>query len=422
MIPFESHGADPWNVQEPAYWRDLARAHGTPFYMFDADGVEKRIDAVRSAFAGVAQVYFAVKCNPNLGLLRALSGRADGADISSGGELAQALAAGFHVGRLSFAGPGKTECELAAAIESGVGAISVESRRELLACTRLAQGLGRPARVLLRVNPLLPSRAYGLKMGGRAVQFGTDEEHLHSIEQLALQGRPWIDLLGLHCYVGSQAYDASGVAECTRNALRIADEMVTRTGITLRKVNLGGGFGVTSSEPSRELNVRDLAEVLAPSLRAFRAAHRNCELIFELGRYVAAAAGIYVTAVVDRKLSRGKRFVVCDGGLNHHLGAAGTFGAALRGNFPMRNLSRPDAPAVNCNVAGPSCNPTDLLGVDISVGDPQEGDLLAVTYSGAYGLTASPLLFLGRDSPVELVRSSGCVTVGRRRFTMADFN
>ena len=137
---------------------------------------------------------------------------------------------------------------------------------------------------------------------------------------------------------------------------------------------------------------------------------------------LTADTGIYVTRVVAGKLSRGKTFVACDGGLNHHLAAAGTFGAALRGNFPLRNLTSPTAAPVACNVAGPSCNPTDLLGIDVRIAEPREGDLLGVLMSGSYGLTASPLLFLGRPTPVELVRCDGEIVVGRRSHPMTDFN
>jgi diaminopimelate decarboxylase len=146
------------------------------------------------------------------------------------------------------------------------------------------------------------------------------------------------------------------------------------------------------------------------------------DLIFELGRYLTAEAGLYVTRVVRTKSSRGKHFVICDGGLNHQLAAAGTFGAALRGNFPVCNLTRPAATPVSCHIAGPSCNPTDLLGVDTRLPMPEEGDLIGVEMSGSYGLTASPLLFLGRPTPVELVRSAGEIVVGRRSHPTTDFN
>jgi diaminopimelate decarboxylase len=210
--------------------------------------------------------------------------------------------------------------------------------------------------------------------------------------------------------------------EATRNALRIARELEQRSGLRCTKINLGGGFGVAHAEERRELDLALLAQQLVPVLASHRSAAPDCDLIFELGRFITAEAGIYVIRVVSGKQSRGKTFVACDGGLNHHLAAAGTFGAALRGNFPLRNLTRPDAAPIACQIAGPSCNPTDLLGVDVRVAEPHEGDLLGVLMSGSYGLTASPVLFLGRPTPVELVRCDAVTIVGRRSHPVADFN
>jgi diaminopimelate decarboxylase len=171
------------------------------------------------------------------------------------------------------------------------------------------------------------------------------------------------------------------------------------------------------------LDISALAAALVPILRAFRGSSKvERKVTFELGRFLTAKAGIYVARVISSKESRGKTFFVVDGGLHHHLAAAGTFGAALRSNFVLHNLSRPDAPKVRCNVAGPSCNPTDLLGVDVELPRPEYGDLIAVLRSGSYGFTASPLLFLGRQTPAELIRRHGRVTLGRRPRTIVDFN
>jgi len=407
---------------ESARWHALAGEFGTPFFLFDADLVARRVRMVKEALGGHAGVYYAVKANPNLGLLRAVHGAVDGVDISSGGEQVQATLAGYDPERMSFAGPAKTDVELEAAIAAGVGCISIESQREIDACASVAARLGKPARILLRVNPNQVHRAYGLKMGGRALQFGIDEDQLPEAERLVLSHGSHLLCRGLHSYVGSQCFDIAGTLDATGTALRLAQDFERRTGLPCRKLNLGGGFGVAQSGERREMQLAELAPSLRQILSDFRKGRDGCEIFFELGRFITAEAGIYVTRVVDIKSSRGTRFVVCDGGLNHQLAAAGTFGAALRGNFPLLNLSRPGADIAVFNIAGPSCNPTDLLGVQISLPEPRPGDLLGVAMSGSYGLTASPMLFLGRDTPVELVRSGGKVEVGRQRHTLADFN
>ena len=412
----------PWNALDASRWQALAEEFGTPFFLFDADAVAQRVRMVREAVGGLAGIYYAVKANPNLGLLKAVRDTVDGVDISSGGEQVQATLAGYAPEQMSFAGPAKTDAELGAAVAAGVGCISVESMREIDACARQAERLGKPAQILLRVNPNQVHRSYGLKMGGRAVQFGIDEDALPEAERRVLAHGKHLVCRGLHSYVGSQCFDVAGVLEATRNALRMAQAFEARTGLICRKLNLGGGFGVAQSGERRELQLTELAPELRLMLGSFRSSRPGCEVFFELGRYITAQAGIYVTRVVDAKSSRETRYLVCDGGLNHQLAAAGTFGAALRSNFPLLNLSRPEAEPAVFNVAGPSCNPTDLLGIQAQLPAAQAGDLLGVAMSGSYGLTASPLLFLGRDTPVELVLCNGRVEIGRRRHTLAEFN
>ena len=412
-----------WGTLAAADLAALAEAHGTPFYLYDADAICGRIESVRSAFANQAQVYYAVKANPNLQLLRAVRGTADGLDISSGGELEQALLAGFDASQLSFAGPGKSTEELAASIASGVGCISIESPRELSACIEIAQRTGVRANVLVRVNPLLQNRAFGIKMGGRPVQFGVDEEELGGVTEMIRRNASMLDFHGIHVYSGSQCFDPAGTVDGVIDTLRIAREVETAVGQPCAVVNLGGGFGVSHTDQDRELDIDAAAKELVPALRAFQAESSvPRKVVFELGRYLTADAGLYVCRVLSSKRSRGKLFYVVDGGLHHHLSAAGTFGAALRSNFQLRNLTRGDAPSVRCSLAGPSCNPTDLLGVDVELPEPQLDDLLGVLKSGSYGLTASPILFLGRRTPAELVLHHGQVTVGRHPRSMIDFN
>jgi len=414
---------DHWASVTVAELRALAEAYGTPFFLYDADVVNSRINAVRRSLQDLVKVFYAVKANPNLELLRALRGVADGLDISSGGELEQAALAGFDVAKVSFAGPGKTSAELAASIERGVGFISVESLRELTECAELSKRLGIRANVVIRVNPLLPNRSFGIKMGGRPVQFGIDEENMSGVLETILANRESLSFQGLHIYVGSQCFEAAGIVEGVENTFRIAREIETKTGVPCTTINLGGGFGVSHDERGRELDLNELATKLVPILHAFNNSVKvKRQIVFELGRFLTADAGMYVTRVTGSKESRGKQFFIVDGGLHHHLAAAGMFGTAIRGNYPLRNLSRPDAPKLRCNVAGPSCNPSDLLGVDVDLPRPENGDLIAVLKSGSYGFTASPLLFLGHATPAELVRHHGKVILGRRPRAIADFN
>ena len=401
----------------------LAEDYGTPFFLYDADAVNDRIHLILDSFEHLVKVFYAVKANPNLELLRSVRDTADGLDISSGGELEQSVLAGFNMADLSFAGPAKKTEELVSAIEHGVGCISIESIRELIETVEIAKRLGVKASITVRINPLLMIRSFGMKMGGKPIQFGIDEESLSPVLKIIQENTEHLDFQGIHIYAGSQCFDISGIVAGVENTLRIAHEIESGTGLTCRKINLGGGFGVSHGGQNHELNIAALAEKLVPILRAFHSASAvEREIIFELGRFLTADAGIYITRVVSSKESRGKSFFMVDGGLHHHLAAAGMFGTALRSNYPLRNLSRREAPLVTCSIAGPSCNPTDLLGIDVEIPQPEYGDLIGILKSGSYGFTASPLLFLGRQTPAELILHNGKVILGRRSRTMVNFN
>lgn len=412
---------DIWGSITIAELEQLASEYETPFFLLDAVQVRERVERVRNAFQGHARIYFAVKANPNLGLLRSIRDAVDGVDISSVGELEQVALAGYSMGCVSFAGPGKSSSELRMALQSCIGSISIESPRELREIVRLSREMGTQANIVVRVNPKQTIKEYGIKMGGRPIQFGIDEEDFDSVAEIIRAEQDVLKLKGIHAYVGSQCFDPTGIVSHVEGTIQLVREIEAATGLFCRTVNFGGGFGVSHSEPERELDVEALGQAIAPRLRDF-AAGATREIIFELGRYLAADAGIYLTRVVGTKQSRGKTYIVTDGGLHHHLAAAGMFGVGLRSNYPLRNLTRLNAPKIVCNIAGPSCNSTDLLGVNVELASPQEGDLLCLSKSGAYALTASPLLFLGRPTAAELIRDGKSIFLGRRRRTITEFN
>jgi diaminopimelate decarboxylase len=402
---------------------NLAERYGTPFYLYDADAINKRINRIRESLEGLVKVFYAVKANPNLELLRAVRGVADGLDISSGGELEQASLAEFNMANLSFAGPAKTTAEITASIEKGIGCISVESMRELVTCAEIAKQLGIPANIVIRVNPQFLNRSFGMKMGGKPIQFGIDEEEIDAALAMILANEENLNFQGIHIYPGSQCFDVTGIAESVKNTFSIVQRIEASTSLKCRTINLGGGFGVSHGDSGHEMDIDALTAVLMPILRAFcNSSIVKRKIILELGRFLTANAGIYVVRVVSSKQSRSKAFFMVDGGLHHHLAAAGMFGTALRSNYILKNLSRPNASNIRCNVAGPSCNPTDLLGIDIELPQPELGDLIAIMKSGSYGFTASPLLFLGRNTPSELIKHNGRIFLGRRSMSMVDFN
>src|SRR5437764_10683179 len=215
---------------------ELAERYGTPFFLYDADAVSRRINLTRDSLQHLAKVFYAVKANPNLELLRAVRGVADGLDVSSGGELEQASLAGFDMVSVSFAGPAKTTAELTGAIKDGVGCISIESRRELMECVNIARRLGAKANVVVRVNPKVPNRSFGLKMGGRPIQFGIDEEEIGDVSRTILANDDTLSFQGIHVYAGSQCFEPASVVEGVQNTFWIAREIETSTGLSCRTI------------------------------------------------------------------------------------------------------------------------------------------------------------------------------------------
>ncbi len=380
----------------------LAARHGTPLYVYDLEVLRRRAAALRTALP--TRVLYGVKANPHLAVLRALRGAVDGLDVASVGELQRALEAGWPGAALSFAGPGKREPELAAAVAHDV-LVSVESPRELEALARLARAAGRRARVRLRVNPRTTLHAFRVRMTGGPSPFGLDEEALPEAVQVLRRAGDALAFDGVHVHAGGQCTSAAGFVKAAEVALDVVARVAALLGARVPRVNLGGGLGVLA--PGDELDVGAVGTRLTTLLEAFRArTGQPLEAIVEPGRWLVGPAGLYVARVVSEKVSRGAHFVVLDGGFNHHLAATGHLAPASAPRLPLINLSRPQAPVVTRTVVGPLCTPLDSLGVDVHLPEPRVGDLLGVVGSGAYGYSFSPLLFLGHPLPAEVVLGS----------------
>ena len=392
---------------------EIAERYGTPFYLYDLDSVRERIDTVKQAFGAAVELLYAVKANPNSGLLRGIRDHVDGLDIASGGELGLALDAGYHAASVSFAGPGKTADELRKAVREGVGIISIESMRELRQLRDIAEEEKVRVPVTIRVNPASAVKEFAVKMGGRASQFGIDEEDLGEAAGYLRENPRYFDVLGIHIYAGTQCLSEEALARGVAETLRIAMDIRERHGMECRVINVGGGFGVSYYDEGRALDIGFLASLYHEAFERYRrATGTGPRLLLELGRYLVATAGIYVARVVSEKRSRGEQFYVLDGGMNHHLAASGNLGATLRKNYLVRNLSRPGEEKETCNLVGPLCTPLDLMGKGVAVESPEVGDLVGFLNSGSYGYSASPLLFLGHEPPKEIVLSGGILTDG----------
>lgn len=381
----------------------LARRVGsTPFFAYDRRLIGDRVAMLRSLLPESLSLGYAVKANPMPAVVHLLASLVDALDVASAHEMRVALDTGVDAGRISFAGPGKTDAELEQAVASGV-TIEIESSGEARRAVRAGESVGVRPRVAIRVNPDFAVRGSGMRMSGGPQQFGVDAEQVPDLMREAHAAG--VDLLGFHVFAGSQNLSADLL---THAQARTADLVLALSGDApqaVRYVNLGGGFGVPYFPQDQPLDIDTVAASLAEVVDGRLApALPDASFVVELGRYLVAEAGVYVTRVVDRKVSRGSTYLVVDGGMHHQLAASGNLGQVIRRNYPLAvGVAVSAAPEETVTVVGCLCTPLDLLGDRVELPRADVGDLVVVFQAGAYGLTASPTAFLGHPAPVEIL-------------------
>ncbi len=377
------------------------RVGQTPFYAYDRSLLRARVGELRAALPAGIELHYAMKANPMPALVGLMAGLVDGIDVASAGELKVALDSGAAPQDISFAGPGKRDSELRQALAAGV-LINLESMREVDILGAAAQASGQAARVAIRVNPDFELKGSGMKMGGGPKQFGIDVEDVPQMfSRIAAAG---LQFEGFHLFAGSQNLRAEAICEAQAKSYELALRLAEQAPAPVRFLNLGGGFGIPYFPGEERLALAPIADNLA-ALQA-RAGRElpQAKLVIELGRYLVGEAGLYVTRIVDRKLSRGQVYLVTDGGLNHHLSASGNFGQVVRKNYPVAIGNRMDTLASErASAVGPLCTPLDLLADRMWLPRAEVGDLVVVYQSGAYGASASPQAFLGHAAVVEVL-------------------
>jgi diaminopimelate decarboxylase len=376
----------------------LKEAGGSPLFVYDMSLVAQRIARFRAAFAGVS-LHYAIKANPYPPLLSAISKLVDGLDVASGRELGLAITAGGKPARLSFAGPGKRDGEIDAAIRAGA-VLNCESEGEVERALRIADGMAVQPRLAVRVNPPFEIRGSGMRMGGGAKPFGVDSERVPPlVRRIVDAGADW---RGFHIFAGSQALAADAIVEAQRATVSLAAELAETAGHVPPMVNLGGGFGIPYFHGEQPLDIEHVGEALRRTLEERSQVLATTRFAIELGRWLVGEAGVYLSRILDRKLSHGKLFLVTDGGMHHQLAASGNFGQVVRRNYPVAIANRMTEPATEeATIVGCLCTPLDRLADDVMLPQSNEGDIVALFMAGAYGLTASPQAFLAQEPARE---------------------
>ena len=375
----------------------VSEAGGTPLFVYDSRRIADQVARFRAAFPEIA-LHYAVKANPYAPLLEAIAQMVDGFDVASAGELGRVAHLGLPI---SFAGPGKRDQELETAIRAGI-TINLESEGEAERVLAICERERLTAKLAVRVNPPFGLKGSGQKMGGLPSPFGVDHDRAPAlIRRIIEAGADW---RGLHIFAGSQALQADALIDLQRETVALAASICDEAGHAPPHVNLGGGFGIPYFAKDEPLNVEAVGEALAKALADRPKILGETKFAIELGRWLVGEAGVYLTRIVDRKESRGKTFLVTDGGLQHQLAASGNFGQLLRRNYPVAIASRFDAePEEEVTITGCLCTPLDLLADEVMLPRAEVGDLVAIFGAGAYGLTASPTAFLSQPMAREML-------------------
>ena len=379
----------------------VTEAGDTPLFVYWRALIAARVARLRAAMPKRLAVHYAVKANPYVPLLEFMTGQVDGFDIASAGELAIVSSAGIALGKVSFAGPGKRDAELEAAIVAGV-TINLESLAECRRALAIGERFGATPCLAVRVNPEFDLKGSGMKMGGGAKQFGVDADKVPEVIRTILaSGAEW---RGLHIFAGSQALDAQAIIETQAQTLALAARLADESGVSLPACNLGGGFGIPYFPGDSDLDIEAIGAALGEQFAALAPVLETTEFCIELGRWLVGPVGVYLTRIVDRKDSHGEVFLITDGGLHHQLAASGNFGTVVRRNYPVAIASRFGAPIEEeASVVGCLCTPLDRLADKAGFPRAEVGDLVAVFCAGAYGATASPAQFLGQGPAKEML-------------------
>lgn len=357
---------------------EIAKAVGTPFYVYSTATLERHYKVFSEAFSDVdAMVCYAMKANSNQAVLKTLAKLGAGVDVVSGGELRRALAAGVPASRIMFSGVGKTPAEMDLALEAGIYCFNVESEPELEVLNLRAVKAGKKAHVSFRINPDVDAKTHAkISTGKKENKFGISYQRARAVYAHAAT-LPGIDVSGIDMHIGSQITELQPFEDAFR-LLRELVESLRGDGHMISHVDIGGGLGIPYKDDNNPPPLPDAyAHIVKNELKSL-----NCKIVTEPGRLIVGNAGILVTEVLYVKDGGEKSFVIVDAAMNDLIRP--TLYEAYHGIRPVVQPSA-DAPRIKADVVGPVCETGDYLALDREMAEPEPGDLIAVSSAGAYG-------------------------------------
>lgn len=388
---------------------DIAKAHGTPLYIYSRATIERHWHAFNNAVIDHDHlICYAVKANSNLGVLSVLAKLGSGFDIVSQGELSRVIEAGGDTTKVVFSGVGKTSAEIRFALQHNIMCFNVESDAELDRINRVAGELGVCAPISIRINPDVDAKTHPyISTGLKANKFGIARDDALRVYKRA-DAMPNLDVKGMDCHIGSQLTDITPFVDALERLLILIDELASH-GITISHLDVGGGLGVPYRDETPP-HPNDYAAAMAVKMQG----REKLKLILEPGRAIAANAGILVTEVEFLKQGEEKNFAIVDAAMNDLIRPA--LYSAWQAIIPV--VPRLDIEAKQYDVVGPVCETGDFLGKDRDLAI-MPGDLLAVRSAGAYGFVMASN-YNSRCRPAEIMVDKNQMFVVREREKLKD--
>ncbi len=383
---------------------DIARRFGTPSFVYSRAAIERQYRAYTQALgAHPSLVAYSVKANSNLAILALMARLGAGFDIVSGGELARVLAAGGDARKILFSGIGKTEDEIAQALQAGILCLNVESEAELERVDAVAARLGRRAPIALRINPDIDAKTHPhISTGLQRSKFGVPHAEAERLYREAAR-RAHLEPVGIGCHIGSLLADPAPWVAAAARVIELADR-IERGGIALKHIDVGGGIGIRYRDEAQH----SIEEFVGGALRALGA--RQQTLIVDPGRSIVGNAGLLLTRVQYVKPGAAKNFLVVDAAMNDLIRPA-----LYDAWHDVRAVREPPAAAASAvyDVVGPVCESADFLARDRALA-ANAGELLAVMSAGAYGMSMSSNYNSRPRAAEVMVDGAGAHLVRRR--------
>ena len=380
----------------------IDKQYSSPCYVYSKNTISESYKKLKNSLPDKFRIFYAQKSNPNPEILQHISKLGAGCDTASFGEMKSALRAGFTPENIMLTGPSKSEEEIKFAVENNLLSVNVESVQELELTDKISFESGKVQGILVRVNPPYDSSETTRIIGGTGVsKFGIDIEQIYEFFSY-LKSKKNVSLKGIHIFNSSQILDENRIFSNTKNVIDTAIELSQKYSFSIKKIDLGGGFGIPYSSEETQLDIESLGNKLnsLTESKEYKSFLEDVTLIYEPGRYLSGRAGIYLVKVLYTKTSRGQKILLTDGGIHHMLRPA-----LIGQSHPAINLTalfEGRNNAENYMVAGPLCTSLDTFGENIGLAESKPGDIIAFMNAGAYGYTESMPMFLSHPAAKEI--------------------